>query len=568
MLRPAGLAVGLAVVLGACTLSSGPGDDPPSSPTQSEPTSPVPTAGTDEGGTLRFALGRNPASIDPRFVADAEGQVVVDAVFDSLVALDEDLRSVVPAAAEDWEVSDDQRTWTFHLRPDATYHDGTPVRAGDFVRSFRRIVDRGQDQDSLLFHLLSSVQGHAQALNGDGPLRGVRAVDAETLRIRLSRPDAEFLLTLAHPALAPVPPEADDDPDAWQQRPIGNGPFALTEPWRENQFIRVARFEDHWEPPRLREVVFPIFADDASRQQQYEDFQNGRIDVAAVPPEELDEAVEEYGRARGGSLGPGVVDAATSTVYFYGFNTELPPYDDPELRRALSMLADREGIVEDVLLGTRVPARGLVPPGLPAARTRPCDLCRHDPEAAIRTLAGEDPTPTASPTEAPTPSVEGPLEIVHVPGDTNEGIANRYARDIGRALDVEVTTRAVPLRQLVQQVREGEVGFFQLGWQMDHPGAGSLLTPLFHSDNVGTDNLTRFSSEQVDELLDRARRTEDPRERAELYGQAETRVLAAAPVVPMFAYRHLRVIADGVEDLRINPLGGVSLEDAWKVTEA
>lgn len=568
MRRPAGLAVGLAVLLGACTLSPGPGDDPPTSPTQSGPTSPVPTAGTDEGGTLRFALGRNPASIDPRFLSDEEGQVVVDAVFDSLVALDDDLRSVVPAAAQDWEVSDDQRTWTFHLRPDATYHDGTPVHAGDFVRSFRRIVDRSQDRDSLLFHLLASVQGHAQALAGDAPLRGVRAVDAETLRIRLSRPDAEFLLTLAHPALAPVPADADEDPDAWQQRPIGNGPFALAEPWRENQFIRVARFEEHWEPPRLREVVFPIFADDAAREQQYEDFQNGRIDVAAVPPEELDAAVEEHGRARGGSLGPGVVDAASSTVYFYGFNTELAPYDDPDLRRALSLLADREGIVDDVLLDARVPARGLVPPGLPGARTRPCDVCRHDPEAALRTLAGQDPTATETPTGSATPTVEGPLEIVHAPGDTNEAIADRYARDIGRALDVEVTTRALPLRQLVQQVREGEVGFFQLGWQMDHPGAGSLLTPLFHSDNVGTDNLTRFTSERVDELLDRARRTEDDRERTDLYAQAETRVLAAAPVVPMFAYRHLRVIAQGVEDLRINPLGGVSLEDAWKVAEA
>lgn len=549
------MATALLGLLAASCTSGGAGADRTSSPPAVTATE-APTAADPGGGTLRFALDDNPASIDPRFVADQEGMTVVDAVFDSLVAIDEDLTSVVPAAAVDWTVSDDARTYTFDLREDGTYHDGSPVVADDFVRSFQRIVDRDAQPQSFLFYQLAPVQGYEAALEGD-PLSGVEAVDDHTLRIRLRRPHAEFLQVLAHPSLAPVPEVGEDGAEDFADRPVGNGPFRMAEAWQPNQFIRVTRFEGHPSPPRLDEVVFQIFADDRSRQQQYDDFRDGRIDVASVPPEELTTAVQEHGRSPDGMRGPGLVDGTTGTVYYYGFNTELPPFDDPQVRRAISLLIDRDRIVDEVLLGTRTPATSLVPPSLPGPRPEDCDVCDHAPGRALDLLAAAEGS-----------EVAGPLEIVHDAGTTNERVARLVADDIAEALEIEVTVREESLADVIAELREGTIGIFRLGWQADHPSPGAVLHPLFHSENIGQDNLTRYADDDVDDLLEQARREPDVEARLELYQRAEEQVLADAPVAPIFFYRTARLVSEDVQDLRIGPLGRVSLAEAWKSPES
>lgn len=576
-----------AMLLGACT-SAPPTPEAsttasvvPSTPTSTEPTEP------GRGGTLRYALGANPTSIDPRFLADEEGATVTDALFDSLVAIGDELVDVEPAAAVSWDVSDDGRTYTFRLRSGATYHDGRPVRAGDFVRAFRRIVDREASPTSFQHYQLAPVAGYDAAVAEGTPLRGVQALDEQTLRIRLAEPSAEFLQVLAHPSLAPIPPGVDESPDDFAERPIGNGPFAMAEAWQPNQFIRVARFEDHHTPPRLDEVVFQIFANDPSRQQQYDDFERGQLDVAEVPPAVVDEAVEAYGRSLGGRSGPGVLQGLTGALYAFGFNTELPPFDDPAARRAVSMLIDRDRIVEQILLGARVAADTLVPPSLPGGASGRCDHCTYDPDGARAELglaptdAGTDQaitapstSPSGTATEDPTVSepapadppaeFDTPIEIVVNQGSTNERIAARMAADIESALGVEVTTRTAEPAAFVGELRAGEVQVFRLGWQADYPSPGAVLQPLFRSDAVGEDNLTRFRDAEVDALLDQARGTEDPTQRHELYAQAEERILALAPVAPVFFYRQNRVVADGVVDLRISPLGDVDFVSTWK----
>ncbi len=575
-------------LLTACTTASPGQVDPP--PTPAAPTTTTSPSASEPGigGTLRYGLGGNPVSIDPRFVADDEGLTVVDAVFDSLVAVRDDLQGVEPAAARRWEVSEDGLTYTFELRADATFHDGSPVEAGDFVRAFQRMADGAASPSSFLAYQLAPVVGFAEAQAEGEQLSGVRATDDGRLEIELTHPMAEFLQVLAHPSLAPVPPVADDDPEAFGERPVGNGPVTMAEAWQPNQFIRVARWADHRRPPRLDEVVFQIFADDQSRQQQYADFERGQIDVADVPPASLPEAVSTYGRSGDGISGPGVLEGMTSALYAYGFNTELAPFDDPAVRRAVSLLIDRERIVQQILLDARVAADTLVPPSLPGAEAGRCDLCRFDPEAA-RAELGLEPAGEAAPTDpdtetapeqdptdpAPTPtgtgttepstgSSIGPIEIVVNSGATNERIAARVAADIEQALGVDVTTRTAEPARFVDELRAGEIQLFRLGWQADYASPGAVLQPLFRSDAVGQDNLTRFVDPDVDAILDEARRTADDDERNALYAQAEERILDQAPVAPMFFYRQNRVVAETVEGLRIDALGYVNLSEAWK----
>jgi oligopeptide transport system substrate-binding protein len=539
------------LLVAACTTPA-PDEEPVATPVPGSP-EPEETEPDRAGGTLRLALAVDPASIDPRFVVDEEGELVVGAVFEPLVRLD-DRFEVVPGAAERWEVDEDGRVFTFTLR-EATFHDGTPVTAEDFVRAFSRISDGTADPPSFLAYLLEPVEGAAEAQLEGGPLTGVEAVDAATLRIELTTPLPGFLRTLAHPTLVPLPAAADEDPEAFAEQPIGNGPFAMAGPREPDAFLRLTRFEDHHTPPLLDDVVLQLYVDDPSREEQWQDLGDGQLQVADVPPERLEEARETYGESSDGYTGPGLLDGITSTVYLYGFDTTREPFDDPRVRRAVSLSIDRDALAEVVMQGTRAPATALVPPAIPGAQEGACEHCRHDPELAREELAAAE--------------LEFELEtlqLTHNRGRTHTAIAEAMASDLEEALGVSVELQAEDLQAFVLGVRRGEFPLFRLGWEASDPDPGAYLHPLFHSSQVGGDNLARYADEEVDRLLDDARAAEDDRTARASYAEAEQLILDDAPVVPLLWYRHTKVVAPEVRDLHWSALGRLDLARVWLET--
>jgi ABC-type oligopeptide transport system substrate-binding subunit len=656
-----------ALLLSACSAPPETPSDPEPSPGQAAPPAPGP-ADVRRGGTLRVGLSLDPYTLDPRFLADEQGQLIADALFDPLVRLDEHFE-VLPGAAERWELSEDGRELTFHLR-EAAFHDGTPVTADDFVRTFARIADGGASPPSFLAYLLEPVEGFAAAqAAGQAPLAGVEALDERTLRIRLSIPDRSFLTTLADPSLVPVPVAADDDPDAFAEQPVGNGPFRMTEPRERDAFLRLRRNAEHHSPPLLDEVLLQIYQEDPTRDRQWDDLLDGQLQVAEVPSERRDEAIERFGRADDGASGPGLVEGLTSAVYLYGFDVTQSPFDLPELRRAISLAIDREALAQDVMLGSRVPATAVIPPSLPGAQAGACGYCRHDPEAArvqfelarqrLLAEAGDGADPVAADDEGTTaagqqdvadragdgseqgteeatgqgageaagqgageatgqgageatgqgagerPGEEATVEaadggseaaaqqgaaqqgteesragledvgsadvspvlerltLTHNRGRTHAAIAQRMAADIEDALGVEVDLDARELEPFLQAVSAGQVSVFRLGWDPAEPQPGSYLRPLFHSSQIGVDNLMRYASDDVDRYLDEARTAAFPTLAEAWYRQAERRVLEDLPAMPLLWYRHQRVIAPEVRDLRITALGRMSFAEAW-----
>lgn len=549
-----GLTLLLALFVSACTNGDVPDQTvspsaEPTTPTASpsaEPTGPRP------GGVLRFALATNPESIDPRFVADDEGTIVVDALFDSLVALDDDLE-VVPSVADSWEISPDATTLTFTLDDDASFHDGTPVTAEDFRRSFSRMVDARQEPRSFLAYLLAPVIGFQETRASGEPLAGVEAVDPSTLVIRLQYPFAEFLEVLTHPSLAPVPPSADTDLESYGRQPIGNGPFAMAGEWELGEFIRVVRNDDYsGEDALLDEVLFRIYVEDPAQDQQFADFEADQLQVAEVPADQMDQAAAEHGRSPDGRTGPGLLDGDALTIYYYGFNNELPPFDDADVRRAFSELINRDRIAQEVLYGTRRPADSIVPPGLPGYQAGVCTYCVFAPQEAVDRLA------TIEDLELPES-----ITLLHNTGETHSAIASIIADDIEANLDIEVDVQSLELRPFVQTLQTGQVEMFRLGWPADYPSMGAFLYPLFHTSNIGTDNLARYSNPDVDALLDQARAELDPAVRRDLYQQAEQLILEDAAIAPVVTYRHRRIVAEEVRDFVLSPLGRVDLARVW-----
>lgn len=542
-MRRRGTLVLLALVglISACTGVGDPAPAPPAPPTATPEDTPT------GGGTLRIGLASDPRSMDPRFVADEEGELIVGALFEPLVRIDARGRAV-PGAARAWQVSEDGTTITFTLR-EARFHDGSPVTAADVKRTFDRIADGTADPPSFLAYLLSPIVGAAEAAESGGGLEGVEVVDDRTVVIHLVEPQPRYLLTLADPSLVPTPEQADTDPEAFGEAPIGNGPFSLVGPHEPGGFVRLARVEGHHREPQLDEVVLQVYPDDPARDRQWADLTDGLLHVADVGPSHLDDAVAEYGRSPDGSSGPGLLDGPTGTVMMLAFDVTVPPFDQPVLRRALSQSIDRDALVDEVFGGTSRAADRLVPEGIPGSQDGACDHCRYDPEGAAALLAEAE--------------IELPdeLEFTFNRGVTNAAVAERVAADVSDALGVEVVLTQLDLSEYVPAVRRGEAPWFRLGWEANAPDAGAYLDPLFHSRNVGLDNLTRYADDETDELLDAGRRAASEPEAIEAFAAAERRILDAVAVAPLVVNELARVVTDDVEGLVWLPSGRVDLAE-------
>lgn len=517
------------------------------------PVTPTKRAETvNTSGTFRYAIQEPPAIVPPT-ATEPNGLAVVDALFDSLTAYDNLLR-VVPAAAVSWTATAPDE-WTFTLREGGTFHNGSPVTAADFKFAWEQAVRLG-----LGGYHLHDVQGYdaLRAKKATG-LTGVTAVDDRTLRVRLVGPRADFPAVVAHPALGPVPRVAWRANQAgFLQRPIGNGPFRMDGSWVHNEFIRVARFNG-WRgglvpavPAVVDEVLFPISDPDTA----YLAFQQGRRDFAPLPAGALAEASQQFpASSDDGYHGPGLLLGPTSVLYFLGFNVTRPPFNDVEVRRAVSMTIDREALRAATLEGNVSVARAAVPAPIPGARANACGACEHNPDEARRIFAERGITE---------------LELWFNRGGGHEQVAERISQDLAVA-GVALLLRSEPpspdgsFGAYLDILSSGEAGMFRSGWSAEYPTMDAALSPLFDSRSApssGGQNYLRYVNPEVDALLDQARATTDEPARQRLYQQVEDLALGRdQAIVPLFTYRHRFVAAARVENLYLSPFGLVNLPE-------
>lgn len=496
------------------------------------------------GGTLRWAI-QEPAGILPPTATDEAGLVVVDALFDALTAVDVD-GAVRPRAAARWEALDGGRRWRFTLRRGARFHDGSPVTAGDFVTAWSATVDQGRTgghlQDVVGYDAVR--QGRADALTG------VRALDATTLEVRLRHPTMDFPAVVSHPTLAPVPADARIDRAPFASQPVGNGPYRMPER-RGPDFIRVERFPDWRNGARdrsvqqVREVLFRVLDRDAA----YVAFQQGRIDVAPVPAGALEQALRTYGAAED-PRASGVVDAPTPDLYFLGMRVDQPPWDDVEVRRALSRAIDRPTLTVsqgDLALD---PARRIVPAAVPDRGEVVCDTCLHLPSLAAAAFA------RAGVTE---------LTLTIDAGGGHDHVARAIRADLA-GVGVELTVEELPFEEYLARLESGDLDLYRFGWQTQYPTAGAALRPVVGSGapvEAGDGaNYGGYRSEVVDDLLAEAARTADPERRRELWTAAEAQALEDQAIVPLFGFRQRTVVGTRVRGLRLGPWWSATPERA------
>ena len=399
----------------------------------------------DNAQVLRRGNGGDPGTLDPALAQDEHAFNVLTDLYEGLVAYGPD-GSIRPGAAERWEVSEDGRLYTFFLREDARWSNGTPLRADDFVRSLTRA--RAEDMAAPLGFLLD-------------PVAELHAQGETTLVIRLDAPAPHFLSVLAMPVAMPVWPGSEAGE-------VSNGAFML-ESWRVGELLRIVRNPNYYDNDSVAPDVVEYYPinDPATELLRY---RAGELDITmTVPPARL----AELRRDRAAELRI----APRLAVYYLALDLTEPPLDDPALREALSRAIDREALVELLGRGEK-PAYGFVPDGLAAY------------EPARYAWQGSAPGPAQAPS----------ITLLYDTGDVHEKIALAVAsmwRD-ALGIDVELEKREWKYFLASREQRE-DWDVMRFAWTGDYAHPTTFLD-LFRSDSVM--NLPAYRSAEFDRLME------------------------------------------------------------------
>lgn len=450
-----------------------------------------------------------PSTLDPHKVATTTDSQYVLQIFSGLVTLDQEL-NVIPDLAESWDILDGGKTYVFHLRDDAQFHDGKPVTASEFKYSFERATDPALGSKTASIYL-NDIIGFQEKIRGEAQeFVGVEAIDDLTLRIRIDASKPYFLSKLTYPTAFVVDQQNVEAGDSnWFLEPNGTGPFKL-KGWKSDRVLALERNENFYRgQAQVPYIVFRLFGGVSVAM-----YETDEIDVAYVGLGDLDRALDPAE-----SLNQELHISTELTLFYLGFNSTRPPFDDPKVRKAFALALDRDRLVQEILEGAVEKAKGFLPPGIPGYNP---DLAGipFDPEQARALLA-----------ETTYGSGDGlpPLEYTTFRSRFDAvliAILEMWQENLG----VEVIIN--PISQgYFDFIEEQRGNIFDYGWVADYADPQNFLDVLFHSES--TNNVGGYSNAEVDALLEEARTEPDPVRRLELYQQAEELLVEDVAAIPL-----------------------------------
>jgi oligopeptide transport system substrate-binding protein len=535
------LVVALATVLSLAAVGCG-GDDDDDGAAQDG------TGATNTGATepaaeqvLRIAWGAEPPSLDPGKATDTTSSNVILALMDPLVKLNPDTLEPEPSAADSWEV--DGNVVTFHLNQDATWTNGDPVTAQDYVYSWKRTLSPELAADYA--YQLYGVKGAAEYNGCEKDCEAladevaVTAVDDYTLQVELTSEQPWFLGQVSHHSFLPVhQATVEEFGDNWTdpENIVTNGPFML-ESWDHEASINMVKNPDYRDAANvsLERIDGPIIVDGITRVQAFEAGEVDALDGAGLPPEEIERLKTEPYYDQYPSLG----------TYYYGFNIENIGL---EQRKAMSLAINRKIITDQIDRTGRAQATGMTPPGV-----KGFDVI--NPNSPW--LPAEGDMTQAQELMGQAQDAKTKINLFHndAPGHKEIAVA---VQSMWQELGIETTIKAQEWAQYLEFLGpppNKAVDAYRLGWIYDFPDAINGLE-LFTCDS-GNNN-TNWCNEEYDAVVEEAKNTVDDDARYELYRQLEGIMFdedGEVPLTPIMWYTFPNLEQDSVRDtFYINPL--------------
>ncbi len=558
-----GTLIAILVILSACSPAAVPptqvpsvappaSGGPSSAPSSGAPGSPVtacaaPTTPPAGDGTmaaeqvLRLPLGDEPESLDPTLVSSLRAVEMMRQLHHPLVYFDEDLNTV-PGLAESWDISTDGTEITFHLR-DANYSNGDPIVAGDFVYSWRRLVDPRVAADYA--YVMEDLAGAAalleldpEALPSDEEIDalleqvGVSAPDDETFVVELAQPASYFLSVATLWVTVPIQQEWIEGENATEgENYVASGPFDL-ESWEHNSRIVLVRNPEWFgEAAQLERIEFTLMEDEQAALSAY---MADELDMVTVPSTDIARICADP------ALKDQMLETATAGFEYYGFDLNDPEgvfAKSPHLRRALSMAVDKQTLVDTVRQGAATVAGSAVPPGIPGHQA---DLgLAFDPAAAQAELQ------EALTELGLSDASELDLTVGYNESTLHEQTVDFLTEQWRTNLGVEVGSEGLEAVAYSERRSSDPFDINRSSWTQDYPHANNFLGDVFGTGN----SYTGYSNEEFDALMSEAAAEADPDAQIPLYEEAQELLVEDAPVIFLYWYGGYTLVKPYVQGL-------------------
>jgi len=454
---------------------------------------------------MNYHIPGDPTIIDPS--ANWIGEVAAN-LFVALIGYDPVENEIYPRGATSWSISDDGTVYTFDIREDWLWSDGTPVTADDFVYGFQSVVN--PDTASPTAFRLSIVENAEAVTNGDMPVEelGVTALDDYTVEITLEQPAAWFLVSLSSVGYALPRWVREEHGTDWTdpENIVVNGPYTVASATADNLYVleKNPSYYDA-ENVQIERINMIVVPQQSTALAMYE---NGELDTVVVPIEDLDRVKSDPVLSEEFDSTPRLISG------FYWFNVGRAPFDDVLVRKAFAAAVDKETLVTRITRGGERATDTIAPPGVvgyvdPSAGVG----IPFDPEQARAYLA-----------EAGYPDGEG-LPSITVGFNFNEfnaNVAQALQAMWETHLGVEVTLNGVEGGAYGSLTDAGEFDMYRWGWGMSYPDANYIHEGIFHSKVMSDVVRThRYHSAEFDQLIDDAAVAPDQEAREALYLQAE-----------------------------------------------
>jgi peptide/nickel transport system substrate-binding protein len=489
------------------------------------PLSPVGAAPPKDA--LVVGLLAEPVTMDPPQVTDLNSTRVVKRMFEGLTAQELGTYKIIPGLAQKWEISKDGLLYTFQLRPNVKFHDGTPLTAEAVKFCFER-----QMNDQSPFYATGTypyVKGFL------GNVAGIEVVNPLTIQIRLKSPLTPFLQYLAHHSLYVYSPEALKK---WGKdmvkHPVGTGPFKL-ETWEPGVKVVLTRNDEYWGgPPKIRQAIYvPII----EAQARLSAIKTGEIDITMdVPPDSLDALRSD----------PNIIvaESNSSAAWYVALNTRHPILKDKRVRQALNYAVNKDAIIRDILKGTAIVSQSPLSPVYGPYHEDKVSTYPYDPAKAKALLKDA--------------GYANGFEIAFFVPESGSGMQS----PVEMATVIQANLAQVGVRAKIQTMEWGAYlkkyldgpDMAEMSWNPSIGDPDHMMYMLLSSDRFPPAfNAGFYQNARVDDLLRRGRTTIDDKERVPLYREAQKLVTDDAPWIFVDHGKQVIVLRKRVQGFKLHP---------------
>jgi oligopeptide transport system substrate-binding protein len=535
--RASAVALGAAFALVAAGCSSGNSD--------------TPAGNTDGAITIDGTQPEVP--LVPANTTETGGGAIVDYLWTGLVSYPNDGGKPVNALAESIDTTD-SKVYTIKIKKGTKFHDGTEVKAKNFVDAWNwAAYSPNGAQNSSFF---SDIQGFSDVQSedpdgADGPkkapepkaktMSGLEVIDDQTFKVTLSAPFSIFPTKLGYSAFVPLPDAFfTSTPEAFGKKPIGNGPVKFVS-WQDDVEIKLTRFDDYTladKVTKIKDINIKLYQD---AQGAYNDLLAGTLDFQQqIPTSAL--AGDKWKTDLGDRALPGTIPT-TGLIAFPIYDKRFASAD---LRKAVSLAINRAEINDKIFSGTRKPATSWANPLTPGSQEGNCTACSYNPDEAKALLAKAG-------------GFQGEMVFYYNADASHKEWMEAVAQSVKNTLGINARAEGIPtFAQFRQSINAHTMkGPYRAAWQQDYPSVENWIGPLYVTGGSSNDGL--YSNPQVDALYKEGTSAASEEAAYAKFGEAVTLVDKDVPSMPIYFYTQQSGYSERLKTVKTTNVGEIDL---------